>query len=198
MSPSPGWFRQCSIISYSRDVDIGIFIADYRPDIIAAFTDAGLTLKHKFGKVQNLYFYLLLSEFLLLFSTSNTKNFFMLHLQSPASNIYCKICLLFLQPVLLWSLGCVPKSTYYLLFLTSFHRAQGKVGRRITEDLEKEKSGVLRIWTSSYSFLNVVMTHVRYIDNVQKMDYKACVTSPQRVLLFYGGNVNMWKSFIFH
>ncbi|KAL4005252.1 hypothetical protein ACER0C_004965 [Sarotherodon galilaeus] len=48
-----GWFRQCSIISYSRDVDIGIFIADYRPDIIAAFTDAGLTLKHKFGKVED-------------------------------------------------------------------------------------------------------------------------------------------------
>ncbi|XP_029985735.1 fukutin-like isoform X1 [Sphaeramia orbicularis] len=48
-----GWFRQCSVISYSRDVDIGIFIADYRPDIISAFTDAGLKLKHKFGKVED-------------------------------------------------------------------------------------------------------------------------------------------------
>ncbi|XP_042250856.1 fukutin isoform X2 [Thunnus maccoyii] len=45
-----GWFRQCSIISYSRDVDIGIFIVDFRPDIVAAFRDAGLSLKHKFGK----------------------------------------------------------------------------------------------------------------------------------------------------
>ncbi|XP_026212548.1 fukutin isoform X1 [Anabas testudineus] len=48
-----GWFRQCSIISYSRDVDIGIFIADFRPDIVAAFRDAGLLLKHKFGKVED-------------------------------------------------------------------------------------------------------------------------------------------------
>lgn len=52
-SPLPlGWFRQCSVISYSRDVDIGIFIVDYRSDIITAFTDAGLSLKHKFGKVR--------------------------------------------------------------------------------------------------------------------------------------------------
>lgn len=48
-----GWFRQCSIISYSRDVDIGIFIVDFRSDIIAAFRDAGLSLKHKFGKVED-------------------------------------------------------------------------------------------------------------------------------------------------
>ncbi|XP_022624143.1 fukutin isoform X5 [Seriola dumerili] len=48
-----GWFRQCSIISYSRDVDIGIFIVDFRTDILAAFRDAGLSLKHKFGKVED-------------------------------------------------------------------------------------------------------------------------------------------------
>ncbi|KAM4532286.1 ribitol-5-phosphate transferase FKTN [Fundulus diaphanus] len=48
-----GWFRQCSIISYSRDVDIGVFIADFRPDIIPAFRAAGLSLKHKFGKVED-------------------------------------------------------------------------------------------------------------------------------------------------
>ncbi|XP_015250970.1 fukutin isoform X3 [Cyprinodon tularosa] len=48
-----GWFRQCSIISYSRDVDIGIFIADFRPNMVAAFRDAGLSLKHKFGKVED-------------------------------------------------------------------------------------------------------------------------------------------------
>lgn len=52
LSPT-GWFRQCSVISYSRDVDIGIFITDYRVDILSAFTDAGLSLKHKFGKVQS-------------------------------------------------------------------------------------------------------------------------------------------------
>ncbi|XP_047228727.1 fukutin isoform X1 [Girardinichthys multiradiatus] len=48
-----GWFRQCSIISYSQDVDIGIFITDFRPDIAEAFRDAGLSLKHKFGKVED-------------------------------------------------------------------------------------------------------------------------------------------------
>ncbi|XP_022624140.1 fukutin isoform X2 [Seriola dumerili] len=53
LSPSIGWFRQCSIISYSRDVDIGIFIVDFRTDILAAFRDAGLSLKHKFGKVED-------------------------------------------------------------------------------------------------------------------------------------------------
>lgn len=50
--PPAGWFRQCSVISYSRDVDIGIFISDHRSDIVPAFTDAGLSLKHKFGKVK--------------------------------------------------------------------------------------------------------------------------------------------------
>ncbi|XP_061887905.1 fukutin [Entelurus aequoreus] len=48
-----GWFRQCSIISYSRDVDIGIFISDFRSDIITAFQAVGLSLKHKFGKVED-------------------------------------------------------------------------------------------------------------------------------------------------
>lgn len=48
-----GWFRQCSVISYSRDVDIGVFIVDFRSDIIAAFRNAGLSLKHKFGKLED-------------------------------------------------------------------------------------------------------------------------------------------------
>lgn len=48
-----GWFRQCGVISYSRDVDIGIFIWDFKPDIIPAFRAAGLRLKHKFGKVED-------------------------------------------------------------------------------------------------------------------------------------------------
>lgn len=62
VSSSTGWFRQCSIISYSRDVDIGIFITDYRPDIITAFSAAGLSLKHKFGKVKYLPFYTQMSK----------------------------------------------------------------------------------------------------------------------------------------
>lgn len=48
---SLGWYRQCNIIPYSKDVDLGIFVKDYKPDIISAFQKAGLPLKHKFGKV---------------------------------------------------------------------------------------------------------------------------------------------------
>ncbi|KAM9331557.1 ribitol-5-phosphate transferase FKTN [Gastrophryne carolinensis] len=48
-----GWYRQCNIIPYSKDVDIGIFIKDYKPDLISAFQKAGLPLKHKFGKVED-------------------------------------------------------------------------------------------------------------------------------------------------
>ncbi|XP_064422148.1 fukutin [Latimeria chalumnae] len=48
-----GWFRQCNIIPYSKDVDLGVFIKDYKSDIIPAFHRAGLPLKHKFGKVED-------------------------------------------------------------------------------------------------------------------------------------------------
>ncbi|XP_042309248.1 fukutin isoform X2 [Sceloporus undulatus] len=48
-----GWYRQCNIIPYSKDVDLGIFIQDYKPEIISAFQKAGLPLKHKFGKVED-------------------------------------------------------------------------------------------------------------------------------------------------
>ncbi|XP_071370996.1 ribitol-5-phosphate transferase FKTN, partial [Centroberyx affinis] len=48
-----GWFRQCSIIPYSRDVDIGILAGDFQPDIMSAFRSAGLPLKHKFGKLED-------------------------------------------------------------------------------------------------------------------------------------------------
>lgn len=48
-----GWYRQCNIIPYSKDVDLGIFIQDYKSDIIPAFQKAGLPLKHKFGKVED-------------------------------------------------------------------------------------------------------------------------------------------------
>ncbi|NWR21147.1 FKTN protein, partial [Emberiza fucata] len=48
-----GWFRQCNVIPHSKDVDLGIFIRDYKADIIPAFQKAGLPLKHKFGKVED-------------------------------------------------------------------------------------------------------------------------------------------------
>ncbi|XP_062410399.1 fukutin [Sardina pilchardus] len=48
-----GWFRQCSIIPYSKDVDLGIWVKNYRHDITHAFQKAGLPLKHKFGKVED-------------------------------------------------------------------------------------------------------------------------------------------------
>uniref|UniRef100_A0A4W3I4D9 Fukutin n=1 Tax=Callorhinchus milii TaxID=7868 RepID=A0A4W3I4D9_CALMI len=51
--PCLGWFRQCSIIPYSKDVDLGILIKNYTPEIIPAFQKAGLPLKHKFGKVED-------------------------------------------------------------------------------------------------------------------------------------------------
>ncbi|KTG43875.1 hypothetical protein cypCar_00012184 [Cyprinus carpio] len=52
--PCPtGWYRQCNIIPYSKDVDLGIWIKDYRHDITQAFQKAGLPLKHKFGKVED-------------------------------------------------------------------------------------------------------------------------------------------------
>lgn len=47
-----GWYRQCNIIPYSKDVDLGIWIKDYRHDITQAFQKAGLPLKHHFGKVR--------------------------------------------------------------------------------------------------------------------------------------------------
>lgn len=48
-----GWLRQCGVISYSRDVDIGVFIRDFRPDMVQVLTQAGLRLKHRFGKVED-------------------------------------------------------------------------------------------------------------------------------------------------
>uniref|UniRef100_A0A671L6N8 Ribitol-5-phosphate transferase n=1 Tax=Sinocyclocheilus anshuiensis TaxID=1608454 RepID=A0A671L6N8_9TELE len=48
-----GWFRQCNIIPYSKDVDLGIWIKDYRHDFTQAFQKDGLPLKHKFGKVED-------------------------------------------------------------------------------------------------------------------------------------------------
>ena len=46
-----GWFRQCDFITHSKDVDIGIFIKDYNPDISKRLKTSGLLPKHIFGKV---------------------------------------------------------------------------------------------------------------------------------------------------
>ncbi|KAI8490158.1 hypothetical protein Bbelb_322280 [Branchiostoma belcheri] len=48
-----GWFRQCGIITYTKDVDIGIWIKNYKDTLIPAFQTAGLSLKRKFGKVED-------------------------------------------------------------------------------------------------------------------------------------------------
>ncbi|XP_069682126.1 ribitol-5-phosphate transferase FKTN-like [Periplaneta americana] len=48
-----GYFRQCDIIPYSKDVDIGIFITDYSEQIVPEFLAHGFTLKHWFGKVND-------------------------------------------------------------------------------------------------------------------------------------------------
>ncbi|XP_053213333.1 ribitol-5-phosphate transferase FKTN-like [Panonychus citri] len=50
-----GWFRQCDVIAYSRDVDIGIWISDYRPEMIDHFYMNNLPLLHAFGKVEDSY-----------------------------------------------------------------------------------------------------------------------------------------------
>lgn len=48
-----GYFRQCDFIPYSKDVDIGIWIKDYKPDIIPAFSTHDLPLTHSFGKIED-------------------------------------------------------------------------------------------------------------------------------------------------
>jgi len=48
-----GWFRQCDFIAHSKDVDIGIFIKDYNPDISKKLRTSGLLPKHIFGKVED-------------------------------------------------------------------------------------------------------------------------------------------------
>ncbi|XP_022667502.1 fukutin-like [Varroa jacobsoni] len=44
-----GWFRQCDVIPYTTDVDIGVFIEDFRPAMIDEFSTHDLALTHVFG-----------------------------------------------------------------------------------------------------------------------------------------------------
>ncbi|KAG1658816.1 Fukutin [Nymphon striatum] len=50
-----GYYRQCDVITYSKDVDIGIFTSDYRPSIIPDFVSGGFALIHVFGKENDSY-----------------------------------------------------------------------------------------------------------------------------------------------
>lgn len=50
-----GWFRQCDVIPYSGDVDIGIWIKDFRPEMIDHFYMNNLPLLHVFGKFEDSY-----------------------------------------------------------------------------------------------------------------------------------------------
>lgn len=48
-----GYFRQCDFIPYSKDVDIGIWINDFKSDILPAFSTHDLPLTHSFGKIED-------------------------------------------------------------------------------------------------------------------------------------------------
>ncbi|XP_076057921.1 ribitol-5-phosphate transferase FKTN-like [Oratosquilla oratoria] len=48
-----GFYRQCDIISWGNDVDIGVFIEDYKDTIVPEFEKRGLRLTHRFGRVDD-------------------------------------------------------------------------------------------------------------------------------------------------
>ena len=53
---SSGWFRQCDVIPYSRDVDLGIWIKDNDVRLMPAMQMSGMPLKLLFGKVKNNFY----------------------------------------------------------------------------------------------------------------------------------------------
>lgn len=50
-----GFYRQCDVIPYTTDVDIGVFIKDYKPEMISVFSTHDMPLTHLFGKVEDSY-----------------------------------------------------------------------------------------------------------------------------------------------
>ncbi|XP_060085956.1 ribitol-5-phosphate transferase FKTN-like [Ylistrum balloti] len=50
-----GWYRQCDIITHAQDVDFGMWIKDYDPQLIPEMEKAGLPLKHLFGRVNDTF-----------------------------------------------------------------------------------------------------------------------------------------------
>nr|XP_039261848.1 fukutin-like [Styela clava] len=47
-----GWYRQCNIISYDTNIDIGIWKHDYKEEIISAMEENGFFFKSKFGTLK--------------------------------------------------------------------------------------------------------------------------------------------------
>lgn len=50
-----GYLRQCDIIPYSQDVDIGVFAKDYKKELLPAFLSHGFKLHHTFGEPNDSY-----------------------------------------------------------------------------------------------------------------------------------------------
>lgn len=48
-----GYYRQCDVIHYSIDVDIGVRIEQFHPNIIESLQMADLQLMHKFGRIND-------------------------------------------------------------------------------------------------------------------------------------------------
>lgn len=48
-----GYYRQCDVIHYSNDVDIGIKITDFKPELIDLFSLNDIPLLHIFGRVND-------------------------------------------------------------------------------------------------------------------------------------------------
>ncbi|CAB3366888.1 Hypothetical predicted protein [Cloeon dipterum] len=48
-----GYYRQCDLITYSKDVDLGIMASDYSTNLIPEFQKRGFKLKHVFGRIND-------------------------------------------------------------------------------------------------------------------------------------------------
>ncbi|OQV20108.1 Fukutin [Hypsibius exemplaris] len=48
-----GWYRQCDVIPYTMDVDIGMWIEDYRPEMIDVLQAKGFDLAYRLGKLND-------------------------------------------------------------------------------------------------------------------------------------------------
>jgi hypothetical protein len=50
-----GWYRQCDVIPYTDDVDVGVFAENYHPGIVDAMERAGFVAEHRFGLLNDSY-----------------------------------------------------------------------------------------------------------------------------------------------
>ncbi|KAI5713016.1 hypothetical protein M8J75_013055 [Diaphorina citri] len=53
LSSGTCYFRECNIIPYSSDVDIGLYAKDFTPQLITKLTEKNFTVKHKFGLIND-------------------------------------------------------------------------------------------------------------------------------------------------